>query len=253
MNVLLFALIGLSTGAIYSMLAQGLVLVYRGSGVVNFAQGAMAMVGAYAYYDFSARNGLPAWLGCVLALLVCAALGVLIHLLVLRPLRRSSALARVTATLGIMVALQAGATLLFGYNPLQLPSLLPLWNVHIVSQRLPVGVNYVIMFGIGVAFTVLLSLVYRYTSFGRATTAVAENHVVAASLTHSPDVIASLNWAIGSVLAGFAGVLIAPTVSLQPTTLVLLVVPALAAALLTQFRSFSVTLVVALVLGIASA
>jgi ABC-type branched-subunit amino acid transport system ATPase component/branched-subunit amino acid ABC-type transport system permease component len=253
MNVLLFALIGLATGAIYSMLAQGLVLVYRGSGVVNFAQGAIAMVGAYAYYDFSGRNGLPAWLGCVLALLVCAALGVLIHLLVLRPLRRSSALARVTATLGIMVALQAGATLLFGYNPLQLPSLLPLWNVHIVSQRLPVGVNYVIMFGIGVAFTVLLSLVYRYTSFGRATTAVAENHVVAASLTHSPDVIASLNWAIGSVLAGFAGVLIAPTVSLQPTTLVLLVVPALAAALLTQFRSFSVTLVVALVLGIASA
>ena len=82
---------------------------------------------------------------------------------------------------------------------------------------------------------------------------MAENHVVAASLTHSPDVIASLNWAIGSVLAGFAGVLIAPTVSLQPTTLVLLVVPALAAALLTQFRSFSVTLVVALGLGIASA
>jgi ABC-type branched-subunit amino acid transport system ATPase component/branched-subunit amino acid ABC-type transport system permease component len=252
-NVLLFALIGLSTGAVYSMLAQGLVLVYRGSGVVNFAQGAIAMVGAYAYYDFSVRDGLPGWLGCVLALLVCAVLGVLIHLLVLRPLRHSSATARVTSTLGIMVALQSVATLLFGYNPLQLPSLLPLWNVHIVSQRLPVGVNYVIMFGVGVVLTVVLSLVYRYTSFGRTTTAVAENHVVAASLAHSPDVIASLNWAIGSVLAGLAGVLIAPTVSLQPTTLVLLVVPALAAALLTQFRSFSGTLLVALVLGIAAA
>jgi ABC-type branched-subunit amino acid transport system ATPase component/branched-subunit amino acid ABC-type transport system permease component len=253
MNVLLFALIGLATGAVYSMLAQGLVLVYRGSGVVNFAQGAMAMVGAYAYYQFSGRDGLPAWAGCVLALAVCAALGVLIHLLVLRPLRRSSALARVTATLGIMVALQAVATLVFGYNPLQLPSLLPLWNVHIVSQRLPVGVNYVIMFGIGVVLTAGLSLVYRYTSFGRATTAVAENHVVAASLAHSPDLVASVNWAVGSVLAGFAGVLIAPTVSLQPTTLVLLVVPALAAALLTQFRSFWGTLLVALGLGIASA
>ena len=181
MNVVLFALIGLATGAVYSMLAQGLVLVYRGSGVVNFAQGAIAMVGAYAYYQFSGRDGLPAWAGCALALAVCAALGVLIHLLVLRPMRRSSALARVTATLGIMVALQAVATLVFRYNPLQLPSLLPLWNVHIVSQRLPVGVNYVIMFGIGVVLTAGLSLVYRYTSFGRATTAVAVERALLAS------------------------------------------------------------------------
>ena len=253
MNVVLFALIGLATGAVYSMLAQGLVLVYRGSGVVNFAQGALAMVGAYAYYQFAGRDGWPAWAACVVALVICGAAGVLIHLLVLRPMRRSSALARVTATLGIMVALQAVATLVFGYNPLQLPSLLPLWNVHIVSERLPVGVNYVAIFAIGVVLTAVLSLVYRYTAFGRATTAVAENHVVAASLAHSPDVVASVNWAVGSVLAGFAGVLIAPTVSLEPTTLVLLVVPALAAALLTQFRSFWGTLAMALGLGVASA
>jgi ABC-type branched-subunit amino acid transport system ATPase component/branched-subunit amino acid ABC-type transport system permease component len=253
MNVVLFALIGLATGAVYSMLAQGLVLVYRGSGVVNFAQGALAMVGAYAYYQFAGRDGWPAWAACVAALVICAVVGVLIHLLVLRPMRSSSALARVTVTLGIMVALQAVATLVFGYNPLQLPSLLPLWNVHIVSQRLPVGVNYVVIFVIGVVLTAVLSLVYRYTAFGRATTAVAENHVVAASLAHSPDVVASVNWAVGSMLAGFAGVLIAPTVSLEPTTLVLLVVPALAAALLTQFRSFWGTLAVALGLGIASA
>jgi ABC-type branched-subunit amino acid transport system ATPase component/branched-subunit amino acid ABC-type transport system permease component len=252
MNVLRFALIGLGTGAIYSMLAQGLVLVYRGSGVINFAQGAMAMVGAYAYYDLSARHGLPTWLGCILALLLCAALGVLIHMLVLKPMQRSSALARVTATLGITVSLQSGAYLLYGYNPLQLPSLLPVRTVHIVSQRLPIGLNYVIIFGIGIVLTVVLSCLYRYTSFGRTTAAVAENHIVAASLTHSPDLVASLNWAIGSVLAGFAGVLIAPILFLEPTTLVLLVVPALAAALLMQFRSFSMALVMALLLGIAS-
>ena len=61
MNVLLFALIGRRRARCKRMLAQGLVLVYRGSGVVNFAQGAMAMVGAYAYYQFSGRDGLPAW------------------------------------------------------------------------------------------------------------------------------------------------------------------------------------------------
>jgi ABC-type branched-subunit amino acid transport system ATPase component/ABC-type branched-subunit amino acid transport system permease subunit len=105
---------------------------------------------------------------------------------------------------------------------------------------------------VGVVLTAATTLLYRLTGFGRATAAVAENQVVAASLTHSPDVIASINWALGSVLAGLAGVLIAPILFLEPTSLVLLVVPALTAALIGQFRSFPITLGMALGLGVAS-
>ena len=59
MEFIRFAILGLATGGIYAMISLGLVLVYRGSGLLNFAQGAMAMVGAYAYYEFTVKHGLP--------------------------------------------------------------------------------------------------------------------------------------------------------------------------------------------------
>jgi branched-subunit amino acid ABC-type transport system permease component len=70
MEVLRFALLGLGTGAVYAMLAQGLVVVYRGSGLINFAQGAMAMVGAYCYYECTVGHGLSKWLSLFIALVM---------------------------------------------------------------------------------------------------------------------------------------------------------------------------------------
>jgi branched-subunit amino acid ABC-type transport system permease component len=252
MQIAAFALLGLGTGAIYAMLAQGLVVVYRGSGLINFAQGAMAMVGAYADFQFTVSYGLPTWLSLVLALALCALLGALIQLLILRNMQRSPALSRVIATLGITICLQAGAFLVYGRNPQSLPSLLPTRTVHVFSGQLPIGENVLIIIGIGAVCTVALTVLYRYTAFGRTTAAVAQNQVVAASLAHSPTAIASLNWMLASTLAGLAGILVAPIFFLEPTTLVLLVVPALAAALLGQFGSFPVTFALSLALGVAS-
>ena len=97
MEILRFMLLGVGTGGVYAMLAQGLVLVYRGSGLLNFSQGAIAMVGAFAYYECTSEHGLPLALGVVIALVICGALGALIHILVLRHMQRSSALTRVIA------------------------------------------------------------------------------------------------------------------------------------------------------------
>jgi sulfate-transporting ATPase len=252
MEVLRFALLGLGAGAVYALLAQGLVVVYRGSGLINFAQGAMAMVGAYGYYECTVQHGLSKWLAMVIAVVLCAALGALIQLLILRQMQQSSALARVIATLGITICLQSVVFLKYGHDPRSLPSLLPTGTVHVFSDQLPIGQNILIMVGIGAVCTAALSALYRYTAFGRTTTAVAENQIVAASLAHSPNVVASLNWALGAGLAGLAGILIAPIIFLEPTTLVLLVVPALAAALLGQFSSFPLTFALSLALGVAS-
>jgi ABC-type branched-subunit amino acid transport system ATPase component/ABC-type branched-subunit amino acid transport system permease subunit len=252
MDILRFALLGLATGAIYALLAQGLVLVYRGSGLINFSQGALAMVGAYVYYELSVLRGLPKWPSAIIALVACALVGVAIHMLILRPMRRTSPLARVIATLGVTLALQAIAYLVFGYNPKNVPSLLPTQTIHVFSQSLPIGIDRIVILCVGVVLTVALTIVYRKTHFGRATTAVAENELIAMSLGYSPDLIASINWAMGSALAGLAGVLIAPIIFLEPTGLILLALPAMAAALLGQFSSFPVTLGVALALGVAS-
>jgi sulfate-transporting ATPase len=251
-QVIRFALLGLGTGGVYAMLAQGLVVVYRGSGIINFAQGAIAMLGAYAVYEFTVSDGISKWVASVLALTLCAAFGALVQFLVLRPMRKASALSRVIATLGLAVSLQSVVFLRYGINPRALPSLLPNRTVHFLSRSLPIGENVLIIVGIAAVCTALLTALYRHTAFGRTTTAVAENHIIAASLKHSPEVIAMLNWALASALAGLAGILIAPIIFLEPTTLVLLVVPALAAALLGQFRSFPMTFALSLALGVAA-
>jgi ABC-type branched-subunit amino acid transport system ATPase component/branched-subunit amino acid ABC-type transport system permease component len=250
-EIIRFALLGIATGAIYAVLAQGLVLVYRGSGLLNFAQGAMAMVGAYVYYELTVKAGLPLALGLIGAVVFCAALGAAIHLLLLAPMHRASPLSRVIVTLGLLVVFQSAAVIVFGVSPLAVPSLLPTNTVHVFSHKLALGEDRIFIFLIGAVLTAGLWWFYRTSSFGRVTTAVAENQLVAASLGHSPDLIAAINWALGSALAAIAGVLIAPILFLEPTTIPLLVLPAMAAALLGQFASFPLTFAMAMVIGIA--
>ncbi len=245
-----FGLLGLATGAIFALIAQGAVLVYRGSGLLNLAQGAFAMVGAYAYYSLRVQAHVPSILSLVLAVLLCALGGVVMHLLILRPMRQSSSLTRVVATLGIVIVLQSLAFLIYGQYSKVTASVLPKHTVFLMSgDRLPIGSDALAIIGIAIVLSVGLTIVYRYTSVGRLTSAVAENDLVASTLGHSPDTVAALNWALGSALSGLAGILIAPAIGLEPTGLVLLVIPALSAALVGGFKSFPVTLIAALLLG----
>ncbi|OZG26152.1 ABC transporter [Williamsia sp. 1138] len=251
-NFLEFALLGLATGAIYALIALGAVLVYRGSGLLNLAQGAFAMVGAYSYYSLHSQAGVPAIVSLILAIALCAVGGWLMYLLILRPMHQSSSLSRVVATLGVVVVLQSAAYLIYGQYPKQMESLIPKHTVFLMSEnRLAIGTDSLVIIGIALALTAILTYVYRYTRVGRVTSAVAENGLVASSLGHSPDTVAVLNWSLGSAVAGLAGILVAPAISLEPAGLVMLVIPALSAALVGGFKSFPITLVAALGLGVA--
>ena len=251
MEVTRFVILGVATGAVFALLAQGLVLIYRGSGVLNFSQGAMAMLGAYAYYDLTTHENWPKAAAAVAALLLCGVAGALIQLLVLRHMRNSSALARVIVTLGFVLVLQSAAYLRYGHDTLAVPSLLPTQPTQLFSSSLVIPRDRIYIVAICVVLSAVLYAVYRYTAFGRITTAVAENELAAATLGYSPNLIAATNWVIGSVLAGLAGVLIAPITFLEPTGLVLLVIPAMSAALIGNFTSFGITFAAAIGLGIA--
>jgi sulfate-transporting ATPase len=253
MEFTIFALIGLATGAIYALLSQGLVLIYRGSGLLNFAQGALAMFGAYAYYEFTVRLGWGKVPAVIVALLLCATLGTVIQLAVFRTMRKSSALSRVIATLGFVLILQSAAYICFGEYPLTVPSIVPSKSIALFSHGSLIGEEYFYIIGICLFLSAVMYVVYRYTSIGRVTTAVAEHEIAAASLGYSPNMVAMINWVAGSVLAGIAGILIAPLTLLEPTALPLLVIPAMAAALIAQFRSFPITLAAALVIGVIQA
>ena len=231
----------------YAALGLGLVLVHRASGVVNFAHGAMAMLVTYAFVELRPDIGLgPALAVSVVA---AAALGLAVDGLVFRPLRRAPALARVVASVGLLATLQALAVLWFGADSRPVPSLLPnrpvsLLGVDVPRDRLLLAVLVVL------AATGLWAL-YRFTRFGLASRATAEDQVALAMLGWSPDVVSAVNWMLASVLAGLAGILVGPITALDPATTTLLVVPALAAALAGRLSSFGATVGVALGLGMA--
>jgi ABC-type branched-subunit amino acid transport system ATPase component/branched-subunit amino acid ABC-type transport system permease component len=249
MEIVRYAVLGLGIGALYALIAAGLVTVYRGSGIVNFAQGAFVMFAGYLDYELTTAAGLNFWPATILTVAATALLGALVQLVVLRPMRNSSPLTRVVATLGVLITLQSAAALHYGYQSISVASYLPTRSVDVLPG-VPVGLNDVIIFVIGLVITVALWAVYRFSPFGRLTAAVAENQRAAASLGRSPDTIAVTNWMIGGGLAGLAGVLIAPITFLDPNGLALLVVPAMAAALVGGFASFPLAFAGALLIGI---
>ena len=249
MEIVRYAVLGLGIGALYALIAAGLVTVYRGSGIVNFAQGAFVMFAGYLYYELKTAAGLNNRPALILTVTATALLGALVQLVVLRPMRNSSPLTRVVATLGVLITLQSAAALHYGYQSLAVASYLPTRSVDVLPG-VPVGLNDVIIFVIGLVATAALWAVYRFSPFGRLTAAVAENQRATASLGRSPDLIAVTNWMIGAGLAGLAGVLIAPITFLNPSALALLVVPAMAAALVGGFASFPLAFVGALLIGI---
>jgi ABC-type branched-subunit amino acid transport system ATPase component/ABC-type branched-subunit amino acid transport system permease subunit len=196
------------------------------------------------------QNGWGFWPALVVGVGFSALIGALTHLLIMRPLRRSSPLVRVIATLGVLVTLQAIAVLRYGSTPRFVTSQLPTDIVHI-HGTIVISADRLILLGIAAVLTLGLWLLYRFTTFGLATSAVAENERAAAALGWSPDRIAAVNWVLGSALAGLAAILIAPIVTLQVTVMTNLILAAIAAALVAQFRSFPTALLAGVAIGIA--
>ncbi|MEA3019243.1 MAG: hypothetical protein QOI47_767, partial [Actinomycetota bacterium] len=249
MDVVRFALLGLGAGGIYVLLAQGVVLAYRGSGVLNFAHAATGMVVAFGFYA-ALDAGWPLAAAVVVAAVASAALGLVQYWGVLRPLRDAPPLARLVATLAVMTFLQAAGTWMWGQDARFVDQLLPSATVTPLDG-VSMGVDRFYVFGIALVVTVVLALVYRATRFGLATAAVAESQRTAAVYGVSPDRVASINWMAGGMLAALGCILIAPIAGLQVSSLTLLVIPAFAAALLGAFRSFGLTMLGGLLIGIS--
>lgn len=249
-DLIRFALLGLGIGSIYVLAAQGLIVIFRGSGVLNLALGAIGMVGAYAAWELQYVYELPFAVALVAGAAISAIVGALVQLLIMRPLRKRSPLVRVIATLGVLITLQSLAILRYGSTPKVVKSNLPLDRVEVYGDVF-VTLDRLILLAVAILVTVGLYLFYRYSRFGLGTTAVAENEVVAASLGWSPNRVAMLNWAIGSALAGVASVLIMPIVTLQPTVMTNLVLAATSTALVAAFSSFPIALIAGLTIGVA--
>jgi branched-chain amino acid transport system permease protein len=255
-------LLGLGAGAALAMLAMGVVITYRASGVINFAHAATGMWIAHVFYEFRETGDLvfpipfdtifgldaPTWLSrvhlldrptvaaaLIVALTYAALFGLAQYVLIFRNLRNQPALARVVASIGLFLYLWACVPLIFALPP-STRSILPTGSFEVLGELLFVD-RFVILL-IALALTAALWAFYKFTKFGLATTAAAENENGALLTGINADRTAAINWMISAALAGLAVILISRINSLDPLNLSLLIVPALAAALLGGMKSF---------------
>ena len=247
MDIFRLGLLGAASGGAIGLIALGLVLVYRASGVLNFSAAAVGGFSAYVFWDLHDQHGLYWAIALAAGIATGAALSIATQVLLSR-LRAASPLAKAIATLGVMTILLSLSTAIWGSQQQLISPIFPSGAVSI-GGGLYVGRDRLFLAGLAIAAAVILWAVYKFTSFGLATTAVAEQRLAATSFGWSTGRIEIANWGIAGAASALAGITVAPLVGLQATTLTFLVVPALAAALVGSFASFAITTGAAILLG----
>ena len=250
MNALLpFVILGITAGSVYGLTGTGLVLTYKTAGIFNFAQGAVATTGAYAFYilhdDVLRLPAVPTALICVFV--VGPVLGLGMEAMA-RRLADASATMKVVATVGLVLVVQGFFSATFGTLARTFPAWLPQHTFGVGGVF--IGADQVIITGIALAATVALFLFFRLTRLGLAMRGVVDNPELLDLGGTSPAVVRRWAWIIGSSFAVLAGVLLAPTLNLDATVLTLLVVQAFGAAAIGRFSSLPLTYVGGLAVGI---
>lgn len=265
---IIYLLIGTGSGAVYAAIAMGTILTYRGSGVVNFAQGAMATYPALVYIELRDKGDLVLpifpwhhrinlgetmgfWPAFVLALAVAAGMGYLIDVVIFRRLASATHVTKVIASVGLNIALFGLAFMQFGLNQRYADPILPSGVVRLWGTPVPYDRFYFV--GLAAFAGFVLWAVFRYTRFGMATRAAAENQKGAELMGLSPRFLSSVNWMLASTVAGAAGILAAPVRGVTLTGFGSYLAFGLAAALAARLRSFSVATIAGVSLGMFEA
>jgi branched-chain amino acid transport system permease protein len=199
---------GLASGGVYALLALALVLIYRSTGVVNFAQGEMAMFSTFICWELTQRD-VTYWLAFLLTLAISFAGGVVIERLIIRPVENAPVLTVVTVTIGLLILLNNGAAWIWKGQQRLLENPFPkdtydVGGVVIAAQDLGI-------IGVSLVLVALLWLLFQRTTIGLALRAAAVNPE--SSRLHGVRVswMLALGWGLAAVLGAVAGILVAPT------------------------------------------
>jgi len=244
------ALIGVVYGALYSLAALGIVLIYKTTGVLNFSHGAIGMFSTFIAYEFGVVRGWPAPIAVLLALAFAAAFGYFMERFTLRPLRERPALTRVIVTLGWLLVLQSTASLIWKDTSYHIPlQIFPANGIRIAQIAL--GVNQIANVIVAAILAVLLGLFLRLSPLGIAMRATADNPSAARLLGIQIDRVAAASWVLGSLTAAIAGLLLAPLTTLNATQLTVVVITAFGAALIGGLSNLALTFAGGILLGVA--
>lgn len=280
---------GIAQGALIAAIAVGLVLTYQGSGVMNLANGAIAMYAAYTYAvlrgdgdlflppipnplapvegvvhrfgntsfelpdvptSISFGPNMQFWPALSITLFVCVALGALLHVAVFKRLSTAPPIAKVVASVGVFLTLQAVVLRRFGTTPMTVRPLPGVSKAKVDLGFLTLAQDQLVVAVLVIVCTVVLAIAYQRTRFGMATRAAAENPRAATFLGFSHNRLAMVNWVMSTLITGLLGVAVAAVnANVDPLVIPALIVPALTAGLVGGFRSFGLTTVASFLLG----
>lgn len=249
-------IIGLAFGAIYAIASSGLVVTYATSGIFNFAHGAVGMFAAFLYWQFRWGWNWPAPIAIILVVVViCPVFGVLLERFVIRGLRNTMEITKIVVPIALLLLLTGGASWIWGGTEPE--TMRRFWgNARIkigdAAGAIFISWHHIIVMIVAVVLAALLFVVLYVTRIGVTMRAVVDNPELTQLNGGRPNRASAVSWAIGSSMAGIAGVLIASlqNAAISNLALTLLVVNAYAAAIFGRLRSLTLTFVGSIVIGL---
>ncbi|HWM98106.1 MAG TPA: branched-chain amino acid ABC transporter permease [Streptosporangiaceae bacterium] len=213
-----FTLSGVSFGMIYAAVALSLVLIWRGTRLLNYAQGGMAMITTYVAIEVVYHTG-SYWAGFVVALVAGIVLGAVCQLTIIRPTMNKPPLNAVIVTIGLLVLLEGLAGIFFGGQFRSFPTAFSVTGLRIGGT--PLGVSRFDLFVVAAVLvtTLVLAVAFRYTSAGLRMRAAAFNATIARLSGIRVARVLTVGWALAGLLGALAGVLVSPSTFLYPNSM----------------------------------
>ena len=198
---------GLAVGSIYALIALGYTMVYGTIKLINFAHGDVYMMGAFIGYFAVMVLKMNVFVALLVAMVVCAVLGVVIERVAYKPLRNSTRVAALITAIGVSYLLENAMSYFFGAESRPFPSDFGTETFTLFGD-VSVNGKQILIFGVTVVLMALLQFIVRYTKMGKAMRAVAVDEQAAQLMGIDVDGVISFTFALGSALAGIAGVLV---------------------------------------------
>lgn len=243
-----FVVIGIATGSVYGLAGTGLVLTYKTSGIFNFAYGSIAALTVFVFYFLHDEHGMAWPLAAALCLFVLAPIEGLAIERLARALEPVGATLKVVATVGILLVVLGIGTLWYGRNTSSFTQFLPQSTVRLLGVN--IGWDQIIVVIISVVSTAVLYYFFRYVRIGVAMRGVVDNPDLVSMTGENPVRVRRWAWVIGMVFASMAGLLLAPSLSLNALIITMLVVQAFGAAAVGYFSNLPLVFAGGLLIGI---
>jgi branched-chain amino acid transport system permease protein len=240
----------LETGSVYALAALGIIIVFRTSLVMHFAQGSMGMFSAFAVTFLFNKHGVPLWLCVFSGVIIAVLMGFCVDFFIIRRAKKASNVNKEIITLGLIMIFLGLAPMLFGVEPMLLPKFIPTGDVGLGGAS--ISYNAILNICIGVAIAVVLFYTLQKTKMGLAVRTTASNESTARLMGVSTRVVTLAAWAVAGALGMLAGVMIAPTTTVTTTLMNAVQVNALFACVLGGFQTFYGPVLGAYLIGICS-